>query len=77
MDLQAFLDGVANWLELEPAQLTPDYEIAWDSLFVLSTMVLATKHCGVTLAPDDVVQCRTIDALVRLIRTHSPAQSAA
>jgi acyl carrier protein len=69
-DFLLLLDGV---LEIEPGTLRGSESLAdftWDSMKFLEFITLADQHFGVTLAPDKLAKCETVDDLKELVNAH-------
>lgn len=71
-----FYQGIAEILEVDPAQITPEFDLhgaetAWDSLAIVSTIALADECFNVMLDGKSVATSRTVadlDALVQAAR---------
>lgn len=67
--MNEFYEGMAEILEIEPAEVRPDLsleEVSWDSLAVVSTIALVDDVYGVTLNPNALAECSTIADIERL-----------
>lgn len=68
-------------LELKPGTLqgteSMDDLEGWDSLRVLTVMASVDDRCGVTLSPDRMILCKTIEQLMGLIREAETAKQPA
>jgi acyl carrier protein len=40
--------------------------VEWNSLAVIGLMALVDEHCGVTLSPERVIACTSVDELLAL-----------
>ena len=49
----------------------------WDSLRVIAVMAAMDDRCGVTLSPDRVILCKTIEQLIGLIHEAETAKQPA
>jgi acyl carrier protein len=63
--------AIANELNVDPAELTSDRVLQdleyWDSVMILSLMVIISESVGKEVLPDEMVELRTfgdIEALV-------------
>lgn len=70
MTREQVLASLTDLLETSPA-LTGTEELSalsnWDSMAVISFMSMADERFGITLAPDKVNSCRTVNDLVALV----------
>jgi len=67
--MSAFYEGMAEILELEPGEVTPELslqDVAWDSLAIVSTIALADEVYGVALSPAKLAECATIADIEKL-----------
>ncbi|MGB8399282.1 acyl carrier protein [Bradyrhizobium sp.] len=73
--MQQFYSGLAEILEIDPAQVGPSLDLtklAWDSLAIVSTIALIDDCYNVMLSGQALGQCKTvsdIEALVAAKRT--------
>jgi acyl carrier protein len=68
--MQAFYDGMAEILELEPAEVTADLDLAahnWDSLAVVSTIALCDECFNVMLDGQALTNCKTVGDIEKLV----------
>jgi acyl carrier protein len=68
--MQAFYDGMAEILELEPAEVTADLDLAahnWDSLAVVSTIALCDECFNVMLDGQALNNCKTVADIEKLV----------
>ena len=68
--MQTFIDGLAEILELEPAEITADLDLAahnWDSLAVVSTIALCDECFDVMLNGQALTDCKTVADIEKLI----------
>lgn len=69
--MQQFYEGLAEVLEIEPSDISPDLVLAdhsWDSLAVVSTIALIDEVFGIIVPGQALLACKTageIEALVR------------
>jgi len=67
----ALRQEIADLLNVEPQELTPDRALrdfeAWDSVTVLSLMVVLSESLGREISPAEVIQLATIDDIERLV----------
>ncbi|MBI2392742.1 MAG: acyl carrier protein [Deltaproteobacteria bacterium] len=72
MSREAFLNKLEAMQELAQNSLTGAERYVelqgWDSLAVLAFLSLADEDYGVTLSPDDVRRCNTVDDLYALVQ---------
>jgi acyl carrier protein len=70
MDKAQFLAKLGEILELPPGSLTGAEHLSdldgWDSLAVLGFIALVDEHCGITVAPKRIQDCKTVDDLLAL-----------
>jgi acyl carrier protein len=74
--MQAFYDGLAEILELEPAEIIADLDLLahnWDSLAVVSTIALCDECCDVMLDGQALNNCKTVADIEKLIATKRTA----
>jgi acyl carrier protein len=67
--MNEFYEGMAEILEIEPADVRPELsleDVTWDSLAVVSTIALVDDVYGVTLNPNALAECATIGDIERL-----------
>jgi len=70
MTRDAFLESLAEFLSLTPAELSDDLELAagsWDSLAILSVIGLIEEEWSVEVSADRLGECRTVGDLVALV----------
>ena len=71
MDNEAFLKDLAEILEVEPTDLKDQFELSpdiWDSLVVVSTIVLVDEHFDVTVDGGELTDCSSIGTLLERIQ---------
>jgi len=73
MDRKEFLSLMEGLLELNPGSLHAadrlDEIEEWDSLAVVGFLGMVDKHYHVTLDPEKVVNCQTVQNLSELVNT--------
>lgn len=72
-DFLLLLDEV---MEIEPGTLRGSESLAdftWDSMKFLEFITLADQHFGVTVSPDKLAKCETVDDLIKLVSAHLQA----
>lgn len=70
MSSQAFYDGLAEILEITPAEISTELELAqynWDSMAVISTIALCDEVFNVVLDGRDLSKCQTVADIDNLI----------
>jgi len=68
--MEAFYTGLAEILEIEPAQVTAELDLAdhnWDSLAVVSTIALCDECFNVMLDGQALTNCKTVADIEKLI----------
>ena len=68
--MSEFYEGLAEILEVEPAEIAPNFnvkEAGWDSLAVVSTIALIDDVFGLTVHPNKLGQCETVADIEKLI----------
>jgi len=76
MNTTAFLEQMAEVLQVTPEELTPDFElneVNFDSLALISTISLVDEHFEITLNVDKLMSCKSIQELLNLIAEKHPA----
>lgn len=72
MTKKEFLTLLTEILELPTDSLTgaePLSEVeGWDSLAVLNFIAMVDEHCGITVSPKRIVDCKTVDDLYALTK---------
>lgn len=72
METAAFLAELAELIEADKSELTDSYSLAenenWDSLALISVVVMFDEHFHLTVANDELRKCMTIGDLVTLIQ---------
>lgn len=63
-----FYDGMAEILDLEPAEVSADYVLgeAWDSLAIVSTIALIDELYDRSVSPDALGECKTVGEVEQL-----------
>ncbi len=71
-DRAQFLNELCDLVEVERGALKGSEELAaleaWNSLAVLGVIAWADENNGVTLAPANILECRTVDDLAALVQ---------
>ena len=71
MTRQGFLRFLDELLEMEPGSLTGEELLqdleAWDSLAVVGFIGLVDEQLGLSVSPDLIASCTTVDCLVNLV----------
>ncbi len=68
--MEAFYTGLAEILEIEPAQVTAELDLVdhnWDSLAVVSTIALCDECFNVMLDGQALTNCKTVADIEKLI----------
>lgn len=68
--MQEFHIGLAEILEIEPAQITADLDLVahnWDSLAVVSTIALCDECFNIMLEGQALTNCKTVADIEKLI----------
>ena len=68
--MSEFYEGLAEILEVEPDQITPELSLeegSWDSLAVVSTIALIDDVYDVTVHPNKLGECKTVGDIEQLI----------
>ena len=69
--MQKFYDGLAEILEIDPADVTPAMVLAdqsWDSLAIVSTIAMVDECFEVMLPSQALMGCVTAGDIEKLIR---------
>lgn len=69
--MQKFYEGLAEILEIEPADTDASLVLAdhaWDSLAVVSTIALIDEVFGVVVPGQSLLECKTAGDIEALIR---------
>lgn len=73
-DMDTFHAELAEVLELEPAEVTPELRLddtAWDSLAVVSTIALIDELFDQAVSADALANCETVGDIDTLITTQT------
>lgn len=65
-----FREGMAEILEVEPQEVTPDFQLdetVWDSLAIVSAIALIDEVYNDTVSADALSDCRTIGDIQKLV----------
>ena len=68
--MQAFYDGIAEILEIEPSVVTPQLDLLahnWDSLAVVSTIALCDECFNIMLDGQALNKCQSVADIEKLI----------
>jgi len=71
-----FADGFAEILEIEPAAILPQLDVAshnWDSLAIVSTIALVDELYGVVLDGKALSNCKTVADIQALVAGTKPS----
>jgi acyl carrier protein len=74
--MSEFYEGLADILEVNAAQITPELELeagAWDSLAIVSTIALIDEVYDETVNADALAECKTVNDIERLIQNKQAA----
>ncbi len=74
--MEKFLAGLAEILEVEPDQATPEMSlasVAWDSLAIISTISLIDEQFEVMLDGDALAACTSVADIQKLIESAKKA----
>ena len=66
----AFLNDMAEILQVDADQLAPQFELNennFDSLALISTIAIVDEHYGITLNVDKLTACQNIQSLLDLV----------
>jgi acyl carrier protein len=69
--MNAFIDGMADILEIDAAQVTPELvlaDYAWDSLAIISTIALVDEVYDQMLDGQALANCTTVADVQALIK---------
>ena len=69
--MQDFYNGLAEILEIDAAQVTPQLKLgdhAWDSLAIISVIALVDELFDQMLSGQVLAQCETVADIVALIK---------
>ncbi|HEX8449129.1 MAG TPA: acyl carrier protein [Allosphingosinicella sp.] len=70
--MSEFYEGLAEILEVEVDEITPDLNLedgGWDSLAVVSTIALIDDVYDVTVHPTALSDCKTVGDIEKLVAT--------
>ena len=71
MDNQVFMEDLAAVLEVEPEELQADFPFTrdnWNSLAIVSTIVLIDEQFGVAVEGEKLRECTSVGGLLELIQ---------
>ncbi|WP_342433953.1 acyl carrier protein [Neobacillus sp. FSL H8-0543] len=70
--MEDFLVELAELLEIEKSELTSDYQLDenenWDSLALISVIVMVDEHFQVSVSNEALRKCKVIGELLKLIQ---------
>jgi acyl carrier protein len=75
MENLQFVEDLAAVLEVEPEELQSDFAFTkdnWNSLAIVTTIVLIDEQFGVAVEGEKLRQCSTVGALWELIQSAAP-----
>ncbi|HUQ72299.1 MAG TPA: phosphopantetheine-binding protein [Planctomycetaceae bacterium] len=72
-----FLEAFSEALQVEPAELTGDFALSWDSLLIVAAMSMISEFYERTVDVEALLQCGTIGELLRLIDASGESRLAA
>jgi acyl carrier protein len=68
--MSEFYEGLAEILEVDVDQITPDLKLeegSWDSLAVVSTIALIDDVYDIQVHPNGISECKTVGDLEQLV----------
>jgi len=67
-----FYEGLAEILEVDEAEVTPERELGenWDSLAIVSTIALIDDVYDVQVRPEKLAECKTVGDVEALVEAH-------
>ena len=71
MSKEAFMEDLANILEIDLSELNDDFVLDsenWNSLSIVTAIVAIDEHFGLTIEGEKLRQCDTIGKLMQLIQ---------
>lgn len=74
--MNEFYEGLAEILEVEPNEVSPETELeegAWDSLAVVSTIALIDDVYDITVHPEKLAECKTVGDIEELVASERGA----
>ncbi|MDZ4684894.1 MAG: phosphopantetheine-binding protein [Planctomycetaceae bacterium] len=72
-----FLEAFSEALQVEPAELTADFALSWDSLLIVAAMSMISEFYERTVDVEALLQCGSIGELLRLIDASGDSRLAA
>jgi hypothetical protein len=72
-----FLEAFSGALQVDPAELTNDFAVSWDSLLIVAAMSMISEFYDRTVDVEALIQCGTIGELLRLIDASGESRIAA
>ena len=77
--LDEFREGLAEILEVEPDEVTPETELdeaVWDSLAIVSAIALIDEVYNETVSADALAECKTVGDIETLVSKRRDGQAA-
>lgn len=74
--MSEFYEGLAEILEVEADQLSPEFSLeegGWDSLAVVSTIALIDDVYDITVHPNSLSECKTVGDIEKLVAAEQAA----
>lgn len=71
MEIQPFLIGMADVLEMSPAEINEQTVLIpdrWDSIAILGAIALIDEQFGVTVPTTELRKCTSLKAVIELVR---------
>lgn len=67
--MSEFYEGMAEILEVDAAEVGPDYELgaAWDSLAIVSTIALVDEVYDKAIGADTLQECKTVGDIEKAV----------
>lgn len=68
--MSEFYEGLAEILEVDESEVTPDLELTkenWDSLAIVSTIALIDDVHDVMVSPERLAECKTVGDVEKLV----------
>ena len=77
MTTKDFCEKLDLILEEETGTITPETHLRdteWDSMSTMGFIALVSKEFGMTVSPKELVKCRAIGDLIKLLGDHVSAE---
>ena len=73
--MSEFYEGLAEILEVDTAEITPDRELGegWDSLAIVSTIALIDDVYDIQVRPEKLADCKTVSDVEALVASEQAA----